>query len=268
MRVSNMKINAVYREKKKINFPKSLVAMLIILLVWVIITSMKLVDPIFIPGPLNLLDSLLRMKTTLLEATLRSAGMAIAGFGLGSLLGLSMGLLMAYSKTFMETLGPIFDFTRPVPIFALIPLFLLWFGPRAITQIMFIALGVSVLLGVTTYEAIRNIPVVYIRAAFNLGASRKRVYRTIIIPCIFPHIIGAIRIAAAASWGLDVASEFMGAQVGLGYNMIIQVIYLNTAGIIVIVIIFSILAIGMDLTIKKVESYVTRWTERAEMMHI
>ncbi|MCL5986389.1 MAG: ABC transporter permease [Actinobacteria bacterium] len=263
-----MKIDAILKEEKKIKFPKSLAAALVILSVWLVITSMKLVDPVFIPGPLNLWDSLLRMRNTLPLATLRSLSMTLAGFGLGTLWGVFLGLLMAYSKTFMETTGPIFDFIRPVPIFALIPLFLLWFGPKVGTQIAFIALGVSVVLGVTTYEAIRNIPIVYIRAAFNLGASRMRVYRTVILPCIFPHLIGAIRVAAAASWGLDVAAEFMGAQVGLGYNMIIQQIYLNTGGIIIIVIIYSILAIALDLTIRKIESYVTRWTERAAILHV
>jgi len=256
------------KENKKVGFPKSFIAILVVIAVWLIITLMKVVDPVFIPGPLNILDSILRMKDILPLATLRSLSMTLAGFGIGTLWGVLMGLLMAYSKTFMETTGPIFDFIRPVPIFAMIPLFLLWFGPNVGTQIAFIALGVSVVLGVTTYESIRNIPIVYVRAAFNLGASRMRVYRTVILPCIFPHLIGAIRVAAAASWGLNVAAEFMGAQVGLGYNMIIQQIYLNTGGIIVIVIIYSIMAIALDLTIRRIEAYVTRWTERAAMLHV
>jgi ABC-type nitrate/sulfonate/bicarbonate transport system permease component len=73
-------------------------------------------------------------------------------------------------------------------------------------------------------------------------------------------------VAAALSWGLDVASEFMGAQVGLGYNMIVQQIYLNTAGIIALVIIYSILAIGLDQTIKSVEKRLTHWTERSKLV--
>lgn len=249
-------------------FPKSLIVVLVFLPVWLIITSMDLVDPVFIPGPINLWDSFLGMKDLLPEATLRSIGITLSGFGLGSLVGLLMGLSMAYSKTFQDTTGPVFDFIRPIPIFALIPLFLLWFGPEMGTQIAFVALGVSVLLGLTTYEAVKNISVVYIRAAFNLGASRLRVYRTVVLPCIFPHLIGAIRVAAAAAWGLDVAAEFMGAQLGLGYLMIVQQIYLNTAGIIVIVIIYSILAISFDLVLRKLESSVTRWTERGEMAHV
>jgi len=52
------------------------------------------------------------------------------------------------------------------------------------------------------------------RAASNLGADKKTIFRTVVIPYIFPHLIGAIRVAAAASWGLDVAAEFMWVRVG------------------------------------------------------
>jgi len=157
------------------------------------------------------------------------------------------------------------ELTRPVPVFALIPLFMLWFGIGFWPQILLVALGVSAILGVETYEAIRNLPLVYIQAASNLGADKKTVFRTVVIPYIFPHLIGAIRVAAASSWGLDVAAEFMGVQVGLGYNMIVQQIYLNTAGILAIVFIYSALAIVLDQLIRKIETRVTFWTERSKI---
>ncbi len=241
---------------------KSLIFVITLLIIWVIVTSLNLIDPVFIPGPLYLWESFLKLSDVLPIAILYSVSMALGGFGIGCAFGISMGLLMAYSKNFFETVGPVIDFTRPIPIFALIPLFLLWFGSGMLAQLLFIALGVSALLGVSTYEAIKNIPSIYIRSAGNLGAKKRRIYRTVILPWILPHLIGAIRIAAAASWGLNVAAEFMGAQIGLGYNMIIQQIYLSTSGIIVIVIIYSILAIIFDRLILKIETKVTAWTER------
>lgn len=125
-----------------------------------------------------------------------------------------------------------------------------------------IALGTSVVLGVTTLEAIRNVPTIYIRAALTLGAGRQTIYSTVIVPYITPHLIGAIRVAAAASWGLDVAAEFMGSQAGLGYLIILQQTYLRTAGIILLVAIYSIIAVLMDTLIAWAEKRITRWTER------
>ncbi|MCX6089111.1 MAG: ABC transporter permease subunit, partial [Candidatus Atribacteria bacterium] len=209
--------------------------------------------------------SFIGLKNSILIATLTSVGITLSGFGLGLLVGIGMGLLMAYSRSFLEAVGPTMEFTRPVPVFAMIPLFILWFGIGLWPQVLLVALGVSAILGVTTYEAIRNMPMVYIRAATNLGADKKTVFRTVVTPYIFPHRIVAIRVAAAASWGLDVAAEFMGIQQGLGFNMIVQQIYLNTAGIIAIVLVYSVLAITLDQAIRKIDQKLTFWTERSKL---
>ena len=245
---------------------KSLISFGIILVIWAIITLLTdLIQPIFIPSPIDIWQSLFEMRPYLPRAALVSLCITLSGFSIGLVGGVGLGLAIAYSKSFLEIVGPSLEFTRPVPVLALIPLFLLWFGIGVLPQVLLVALGVSVILGVATYEAVRNMPLVYVRAASNLGADKKTIFRTVVVPHIFPHLIGAIRVAAAASWGLDVASEFMGAQIGLGYNMIVRQIYLDTAGIVSIIIIYSILAIALDQIIRKIESRITRWTERSRI---
>lgn len=244
--------------------PKSLFVAIVFVTAWVLCTTvLKLFPSIFVPSPGDLWAAFLKMGPGLPAALVASLEITLSGFAIGVLFGVMVGLMMAYSKAFLQSLGPMMEITRPIPVYALIPLFMLWFGLGHWPQILLVALGVSSILGVQTYEAVRNMPLVYIRAASNLGASKRTIFRTIVIPYIFPHLIGAIRVAAATSWGLDVAAEFMGVQVGLGYIMIIQQMYLNTAGILVVVIIYSVMAIIMDQIIRFVESRLTRWTERS-----
>jgi len=235
---------------------------IVVIILWVVISQLKLVKPIFLPTPQNLWNAFVGLFEILPGAMLTTIVMTLSGFAIGVTFGTVSGLVMAYSKTIRDLLGTIFDFMRPVPVFALIPLFILWFGIGRAPQIALIALGTSVVLGVTTLEAIRNVPTIYIRAALTLGADRGRIYSTVIVPYIIPHLIGAIRVAAAASWGLDVAAEFMGSQQGLGYLIIMQQIYLRTAGIILLVIVYSTLAVIMDTLIAAIERRITRWTER------
>ena len=249
---------------------KKSVVPLLILGAWTIITYIwplaygeRLIRPIFLPGPHDLVKALLQMGPYLPESILSSVSMTLLGFALGTALGIAIGVSMAYSKNTRELFGGILDFLRPVPALALIPLFILWFGIGKGPQIALIVFGTSVILGLTTIEAIRNVPPVYIRAALTMGASRWHIYRTVILPSITPHILGAVRVAGVASWGLDVAAEFIGAQTGLGYLIIIRQQYLDTPGIMLIVIIFSILAMGLDLLIRAVERPITKWTERS-----
>lgn len=233
-----------------------------ILLGWFLITNLFHVRPIILPPIRDVLLSFIQLSGSLPRALGISLYMTIVGFVLGTSLGVGVSVLMAYSKFFRDSFSSIFDFVRPVPIFALIPLFILWFGIGRIPQMALIMVGVSVIIGVVTLEAIRNIPKIYIDAAYTLGARKRQIFSTIILPSIFPHLIGSIRVGAATAFGLDVAAEFMGSQEGLGYLMIVQQNYLRTDGIIAIVIIYSVLAFVVDRLLSFVERKLTYWTER------
>ena len=87
-------------------------------------------------------------------------------------------------------------------------------------------------------------------------------YKTVVVRAISPHLIAGIRLAGAYSFGLDVAAEFSGSLEGLGYIMIIRSSYLDTPGVMLIVIIFGVLAIIFDQTIKAVFKRATRWSPR------
>ena len=243
-----------------------IIILVVLLTAWVLFTMVfKSIRAVVLPSPVDLYDAFLKLAPNLPQSMLASINITMIGLGIGLLVGIIMGLGMAYSTKFMQTVGPFMEATRPIPVMALIPLFMLWFGLGRLPQILLIALGVSAILGVQTFEAIRNIPIVFIQAAFNLGAKKRYVFRTVVLPYIVPHLIGAIRVAAATSWGLDVAAEFMGVQTGLGYTMIIQQMYLNTAGILVIVIIYSLMAIILDKIIGRIEKFATRWTDREKV---
>jgi ABC-type nitrate/sulfonate/bicarbonate transport system permease component len=154
------------------------------------------------------------------------------------------------------------DTIRPVPIFALIPLFVLWFGIGRTPQIALVALGVFLILSFTTIEAVRNVPRIFVRAAMTCGASRFDIYRTVVLPSIVPEILLGIRFGLIAAWGLDVAAEFSSSSEGLGYFMIVRGQYLDTAGIVLSVILFCGCAIIADRILRYLGRKVMPWNPR------
>jgi NitT/TauT family transport system ATP-binding protein len=184
--------------------------------------------------------------------------------GLGLLLGVGMGLAFAASRVVGDLFGGVLNFIRPAPVFALIPLFLLWFGIGRGPQVALIALGTSVALSVTTLDAVRNVNPTHIRAAATLGASKAVIYRTVVLPGIFPHLLGAVRFSLVAAWGLDVAAELIGSQSGLGYLMMVREQYIDTAGILTVVFLYGILAGVFDRLLVLVERPLTQWTTRGD----
>jgi ABC-type nitrate/sulfonate/bicarbonate transport system permease component len=237
-------------------------SILALLIAWVVVSEGMDVDPMFVPSPADLWNRFDLMRDQLPGALAYSLVIILGGFAIGVVSGVVVALAMAYSVVVRESTEAIINALRPVPIFALIPLFLLWFGIGYTSQVGLVAFGVFVILVVSTAEAIRNVPAIFVNAGRTLGASRRRIFSTVVVPAILPNLIGAIRVAAAASFGLDVAAEFIGAQNGLGYMLINSAAYLYTDGIIVIIIIYSLLSFALDRLLMLSSKRVTRWSGR------
>ena len=246
---------------------------LALVVLWFGVTNLGLVPAFFLPKPQTLITILSGKRTVLagerilfleaLPGALRiSLQMMFTGLALGLVTGPLAGLAFGYSKWARDLLEFTFDAIRPVPLFAMIPLFILWFGIGMQPQIALIAFGVFMIMVIQTTEAVRNVPHIFVKAALTSGASRFHIYRTIVIPAIFPHLLAGVRISAASAWGLLVAAEFMGTVTGLGYMLLVRNTYLDTAGVLLIVLIFAFMAIALDFFLRFVSHRVTRWMPR------
>jgi ABC-type nitrate/sulfonate/bicarbonate transport system permease component len=238
-------------------------SVVVLLALWLYATEVAGVRPLFVPGPSDLVERWGAIDEQLPSAMKHSLTIIFGGFFFGCGAGIFAGLLMAFSPRIREASETLINAVRPVPIFALIPLFLLWFGIGQGSQIGLVAFGCFVILVVSTSEAIKNVPVIYLNAGRTLGADRRRLFATIIVPAIVPGLVGAVRVAAAASFGLDVAAEFIGAQNGLGYLLINMAQYLYTDGIIIIIAIYTVFALLLDRLVVLASQRVTRWSGRA-----
>ena len=229
---------------------------------WFLVTQSRLVRPVILPSPQMVWQSFVSTRPLLLSASIASLKRILTGFVIGSGVGVLYALLMAYSPIVFDVSNTVINLVRPVPIYSLIPLFILWFGIGMAQQIALISFGTFVILVISTLEALRNVRSIYIRAARTLGASRLQVFGTVVVPAIVPELVGAIRVASGASFGLNVAAEFMGAQSGLGYIMIVHSQYLRTEGVIVTIILIGLLCFCLDRVLSLVESRITRWSGR------
>ncbi len=102
----------------------------------------------------------------------------------------------------------------------MVPLFQLWFGTQFIGEVLFVAYGIGVIVFAGTVNAVRNVPQIYLDNARALGASQFRLYRTVILPAIFPAMRATILLSLGAGWGAVLGAEYLGAQSGLGYIIV------------------------------------------------
>jgi ABC-type nitrate/sulfonate/bicarbonate transport system permease component len=184
-------------------------------ILWVVVSQLQLIRPLFLPSPQDMWQTWLNLYELLPEAILTTVTMTLTGFAIGTALGTMLGLMMAYSRSVREFLGVVFDFLRPVPVFALIPLFILWFGIGRAPQILDCD-GHRWCWG--DYIGSNPQCTADLRAGCaHAGGSRQHIYRTIILPTSFPTWSARYGLRQPLP-GLDVAAEFMEFSTGIGLS--------------------------------------------------
>lgn len=191
-----------------------------------------------------------------------TTGKVLLGTTLGTIAGIALGLLMRWFGWLYHLLHLVIDALRAVPPLAFVPLLLMILGRTFFTQILALSLCSFFLVVVNTLNAIDNVPPIYIKFARTLGASRFRVFRTVIFPAIIPELVGGIRVAIITGWGLQVIIEMMGANSGIG-KIFALTANLNALDLILVGVFWVVVFAGlMDLVFVIVVKRITRWQKR------
>lgn len=202
----------------KMNSFISVAAVVVALVLWQLAPG-RVIDPFFLPTPTAVLIGLWEM---LLDGTLvQSVGASLyrifAGWLLGSLVAIPIGLLVGTFRPVKSVVDPFVHFFRFVPAIALVTLFIVWFGIGEASKILLIAYATGFIVLVNTASGIGAIPADKIDAARCLGASPWQVFARVILPASLPNIYVGMRLALASSFLVIVAAEMLAAQSGLGY---------------------------------------------------
>lgn len=152
-----------------------------------------------------------------MEHTLSSLGVALQGYGLALLIGIPLGILMAWSDPVDKMVRPLFDLIKPIPGVAWIPLTIVIFGISMKAKVAVVFMGALVPVILNSYTGIRQTKEVHIWVARTFGGTRNQMLFKIAIPTALPYILTGARIALASAWMSIVAAELMGSTKGLGY---------------------------------------------------
>lgn len=242
------------------------IAVLSVFIIWFLLTreGLALIRSIKLPSPLMVVKALIRLKQVILFDMGATIARVLVGLSAGLILGILFGLLISFCRKLYNFLNPLIESIRPVPIIAMIPFFLMWFGIAELGKFLLVVLGVVNIMLVGTVEAVKNVPPIYINAAKTLGADKKQIFLRIITPAITEELLGPIRVAAALTFTLVVAAEFMGAQYGLGFRILDARRLFSPDIIFLGILIIGIAASLIDQLIQRSMSYVLRWSERSE----
>jgi len=139
-----------------------------------------------------------------------------AGYALGVVAGVGVGLLLGESRWFRMTTTPVIEALRFIVPFAWIPLTVLWFGTSYLGKVVLVAYAVFFVMTVSTARSVLNVEPTLTRVGTMLGMGRVRLALQVHLRAAAPGIASAARAAAAVGWIAVVAAEYVGASAGLG----------------------------------------------------
>ena len=196
----------------------ALLSPIAILLLWQVLSSAAILNPIFFPPPSEIVGSLgdPRVMERLPGDIAASLSRILVGFAIGAGLGLATGLILGMLRLPRLLLAPVFAALYPVPKIAILPLLMLVFGLGDPSKWAAIAIGAFFLVFYNTLTGVLQIPGIYLDVARNARASRLQIFRTVALPAALPNIFNGLRLATGTSFVVLAAAEFVGSRTGLG----------------------------------------------------
>lgn len=193
----------------------------LLLILWETVARRGFLNEALFPAPSAAFRTFLQMVASgeLIKDTLATLTRGIAGFVLGSALGVVAGTVTARIRLADESLGQIIQLLRPIPPIAIVPLVVVWLGLGEISKLAIIAWGVFFPVWVNTYVGVSRVDKELTWAAMSLGAGPKRLLFQVVLPAAMSHVVAGMRVAVAIALICVVVAEMVGAYVGLGYRI-------------------------------------------------
>lgn len=188
-----------------------------------------------------------------------SALRALWGLLLGGGLGLALGLLNGSSRTAETLLDTTLQMIRNIPVLALIPLIILWFGIEETAKLALLSLGVFFPVYLNTFHGIRSVDPALIEMGRSYGLTGWRLYRDVILPGALPSILVGLRFALGLVWVILIVTETISAQSGIGYMTMNAREFLQTDVVLLGILLYALLGKVADTLARLLERRLLRW---------
>lgn len=234
---------------------------ILILLSWYVLTSTGIIGSDRLPDPLKVLRTLgsLIQNGELATNIGVSGQRAISGFALGGGIGFLLGLINGFSITAEKLLDSTLQMVRNIPLFALIPLFILWFGIDEEAKLLLIAIGVFFPIYLNTFHGIRSIDPNLVEMGKVYGLKGLTLCWHVILPGALPSILVGVRYALGIMWLVLIVAETVAAKSGIGYMANSAREYFQMDVIVLTIIIYALLGKLSDSIAKLLEKWWLQW---------
>lgn len=243
-----------------------LISPVALLLLWQGESALGIVSQQKLPPPSEVWSTAVSLITTnspaygtLQDAMLVSLERVAIGFGVGAAVGILLALVTGLSQFGEYAADPPMQMLRTLPLFGLIPVFIVWFGIGELPKVLLIAIAATIPLYLNTFAGIRSVDPKLVEVGEVQQLRRTELIRHVVLPGALPQMFTGLRLSLGASWLALVVAEQINANAGLGY-MINQAEQFNRNDVIfVCLLVYCILGLLTDALVRLLERRSLSW---------
>jgi sulfonate transport system permease protein len=188
-----------------------------------------------------------------------SLGRVAKGMAVALLVGGCLALAAGLSRAGEYIIDAPMQMLRTLPVLALIPFFIIWFGIGEVPKVALVAVAAVFPIYLTLYAGIRGVDPKLVELAKVIGLSRRGLIRHVILPGALPTALVGVRYSLGISWLILVAAEQVNATSGIGYLMNDARDFMRIDILVVGLLIYACLGLVVDIFVRWLERRLLGW---------
>ncbi|MFP5078521.1 ABC transporter permease [Rhizobium sp. YIM 134829] len=243
--------------------PPALWMMAVLLLVWEFVVRAAEVPPFILPAPSAILEEMINYGHRLLPNALVTLSEVLVGFICAVLVGVPLAVMIVYSRFMEKAVYPLIVASQTIPKVAIAPLMLTWFGYGITPKIVIVVLLSFFPIVINSVMGLKSTTREMVYLSRSMGATGWQTFWKFRLPQALPSIFAGLKLATALSVIGAIVAEFIGADKGLGYLILIAGANFNIARQFAAVVLISLIGVLFFIVLEQIERIAIPWRARS-----
>lgn len=237
---------------------------------WALSSARGWVAPQILPPPARVGGTLLEGISSgeLLQNLSISLARVAAGFAVGGLAGVVLGIAMGLSRRVEDYLYPTFKAVSQVPVLGWLPLAMMLLGIGEGLKVAIIAQATLIPIALNVLSGIRSVPVAFIEVARAFEFSRAQLLRRVILPAAVPALFVGLRHGLTQAWLSLVTVELLASSEGLGFMIVWGRQLFQLDLVLSAIVLVGIVGLLLDKALERVEARLLSWRPDAQLRRV
>lgn len=238
---------------------RPVMTLLVLLAVWATVSKTSGIQTFLLPTPKSVIIALWEQRGMLASSTVTTLTETALGLLLGTILGAVSALAIVYSPFMQRWLMPLLLISQAIPVFALAPLLVLWFGFGMASKVVMAIIVIFFPITAAFSDGLRRTDLGFLDLARTMNASPLSILSHVRLPAAMPAFASGLRVATAIAPIGAVVGEWVGASSGLGYVMLNANARIETDVMFAALFVLALMAISLWVLVDRVLKRLLFW---------